>query len=317
MKMKTSCTFLLLLICNIYSFAQTREKVIAYNLPKYYEIILSDKIKGLKKHLKKDDYIGFRINHEEIDDSSFNFSIEPWVYTYQNGYIYGVSYYDNNGIYHFNESSQRLLLDSKRFVLINEILYPIWFETDKYSAMGNYCRYRPDSFGHKDSLYHYYVNYSMKPDTLKIHINLNNNVKKIISDSVFKTQHYFTPEPNNEIIYTLPDSLEKYLFSNIHFTNRDKVVLQLTIANDSSYIVSILNYSRITNLKDIIGRTNRFVLINNSLYPLFFFSDFVLCPTIHDIKDDFIVCYSFMLNPKRIFGKDYIPPIRVAGPKYW
>ena len=183
--MKTSCTFLLLLICNIYSFAQTREKVIAYNLPKYYEIILSDKIKGLKKHLKKDDYIGFRINHEEIDDSSFNFSIEPWVYTYQNGYIYGLSYYDNNGIYHFNESSQRLLLDSKRFVLINEILYPIWFETDKYSAMGNYCRYRPDSFGHKDSLYHYYVNYSMKPDTLKIHINLNNNVKKIISDSVF------------------------------------------------------------------------------------------------------------------------------------
>lgn len=312
--MKTIYLVILLIICNIHSLAQTREKVIVYNLPKCYEQILSDKIREKMKHLKKDYYIGFRIDNLNIEDSSFVFSIEPRVYTYQYGYIYGVSYYDKKGIYHFNESDQRLLLDSKRYVLVDEMLYPIWFGTDRYSAMGNYCRYHPASFGQKDSLYHIYVNYSMKPDTVKIHVNLNYKEDIKLLDSEFKTQHHFTPEPNNEIIYALTDSLEKFLYSNIHCLDKSKVVLLLSSVKDSSYIVSILDCLSVANSKDIINRTNRFVLINNYLYPLFFVSDFVLCSAVYNIKDDFIVLSSFMFNPKRIFGSDYVPPIPVMFP---
>ena len=306
--MKTICVSILFLIYSVFSFAQTREKVITYYLSKHYEIDLSNKILELKKHLTKDEYIGFRIDNVEIEDSLFIFSMEPWVYTYQYGYIYGVSYYDNKGVFHFNESDQRLLLDSKRYVSVNEMLYPIWFGTDKYSAMGNYCRYHPDSFGQKDSLYHVYVNYSMRPDTLKILINLNNKEIRKSSDYVFKAQHYFVPEPNNEIIYALPDSLEAFFYSNINCKDKD-VALLLTTVNDSSYIVSVMDCSRTTKLKDILNRLNRFVLINKSIYPLLFFSDFVLSPTIYNLQDDFIVCSSFIFNPKRIFGEHCIPPV--------
>lgn len=293
-----------LLISSIVTNGQQLDsKNIVYKLPKSREALIRKRIKRIRK--KNDSYIGFRFNCIELKDSLFTFSLEPWLYTYQYGFIYGINYCDINSVSHFNESYQRLMLDSKRFVLIDKVLYPVWFKADKYSAMGNHFRYNSDSFGHRDSLYGYYSVFDKDADTIR----LNANYEIETTNYKGRNQHQIIYEPNNEIVYILTDSLESVLYSSLKFRYDSDTFLMLVEENHYSHYLFLLRNESQPDISDLIKYTNRFVLIGNKLYPLFFISDYILSSSIRKMLEKLYVIKSFKYNPEKIFGKDYSPPI--------
>ena len=88
--------------------------------------------------------------------------------------------------------------------------------------------------------------------------------------------------PSNKLVYIIPDSIEMYFNNLIDMNNEDRsffFLIKSTNHNDSGIIgLSMLYKTDILelNIISLLKLTNRYLLINKSLYPLIFEPDLYL-----------------------------------------
>ncbi|MCD2425098.1 hypothetical protein LQ567_20095 [Niabella pedocola] len=137
-----------------------------------------------------------------------------------------------------------------------------------------------------------------------------NNIKNLLVLLFFFQGTVLVAQTDDKIRYILPNSVEKYLDSSINIMSGKEYKFYFLFKKDAHFNITMGRYNKTEekNVLQWVRKTNRFVLINKSIYPLIFDYDLTFAAIDNNIglfgdRDGNVKKVSLILHGASIYFK--------------